>query len=267
MKKLTIYCLQAILCSIMIYACKKTDTKPATEPSDFNKPNNGCLLNEAASIQSNYDLLFTYNAKDNPATFAGLPISYDDKNRLVKIQYSARTYREWEYKDNTFLPAQSKVFTGNALVETDIFTYTNAGLLTKYDNIYANQYSAGEFIWQLSYDAKGNVTTINQPGATAPVFQATAYDDKPNFTNANQWVKYILLPSEAGYFNFPYLLFSANNATKWLLNDTRNGFINPGIESYYQYNHKGFATKDSTIFHDPVNGDFTAVQTNSFTCQ
>lgn len=271
MKKLAFYCLLSLACISIIYACKKTETKPAPVP-DFNKSNNGCLLSEATDASIGIDFPITYNAKGDPATFAGSAISYDSKSRLSKIQYSSARYREWVYNDNTFLPSRSNFYSDGGLAGTIIYTYDSSGRIIKYDAIY----TSSENVWQINYDTKSNVSTIIVADEKGPisgfgvgdtVYKAKSYDGKPNFANANQWVKYMLPLPEMGYFLNIYLVFSANNATEWSVNDRFNAFIFHSEQAFYQYNNKGFAVKDSIISKDPVYGDYTDVQVNSFNCQ
>ena len=298
MKTVTLCLLFLILCSVIFYSCKKLVDEPSPvdslkgkpkpvdsikrkrAPTDSLKPTptdsvkaapanpgkpGSCLLTETKDDQGLYDITFTYDAKGNPATVSGGQISYDYKARLAKVQYNSTYYREWKYTDNTSLPAISNVYNAGALVETDRFTYNGQGLPDKVDE---NNYQTGEFTWQYDYDANGNVADISRTDGGG-WFYASGYDDKPNFTGANQWVKYILLAPELGYSIspaqsvYPYLLFSKNNARTWTLNSYYYYFAG------YQYNDKGFAIKTGTSFR--FFGLTTIFdghsQTNSFNCQ
>jgi YD repeat-containing protein len=240
------------------------------------------LITETNDNQA-YDIKISYDNSGNPVTVTGnifgftinSAVSYDTRGRLLKITYRPTAYREYVYNDNTFLPAECKVYQPQVnsnsnvieLVEDDLFTYNSTGLMTKYDVLYTNSYQSGEIVWQYAYDSNGNLTTITRPDQSTAVYNATGYDNKPNITGANQWLKYILLDPNNGYNFYYYLLNNTNNATNWTLNDPNASAFNPKILSYYQYNSKGYAIKDSTVFFDPVNGNYTDVQINSFTCK
>jgi hypothetical protein len=267
MKKLLLYYATIVFIAILYISCKKNDT--IVPLPDFNNSNKGCLVTNTSDLSGfgAYDLAFTYNARGNPETFAGfLQISYDNKGRLLRQQNDGDNYVQWEYDDdNTFLPAFSYNYANGIRTGTQFFTYDEQGRMVKSDRIYVNNYAQGEVIWEYTYDIKGNVQTIMQKGETVPLFKAISYDDKPNSTGANQWIKYILNDPGSGYLALNYLLFSANNATEWSLAD--NFFATaPTVNCYYTYNAGGSVTRDSVVFHDPVNGEFYDIQTNSFNC-
>lgn len=275
MNKLISYYLVVFFLVIFYTSCKKTEEIIKPPAPDFNKPNKGCLVTKTGDTLGfgAYNLDFTYDSKGNPETFAGvLKITYDAKGRLYRQLNnvnSDKNYVQWDYPDdNSFLPESSNSYLNGILTATSIFSYDDLGRLVKSDRIYVNGYAAGEYIWKYAYDTKNNVQTIIQEGIATPIFQAKTYDDKPNFTNANQWIKYILDDPGSGYILLNYSLFSANNATQWLIADKAVGFDTPlTVDCIYKYNPTDFVIKDSIVFRDPVNGDFSDVQSNLFKCQ
>jgi len=268
MKKIVFY-LTALALISFIHSCKKNDG--VTIPPDFNQPNGSCIVtqtSDAAGFGLFGDLDFVYDVKGNPLKLNDfVTYSYDAKGRLVKDSSSQYTLTI-TYNDETFLPSATyrRLTSNNALVQTILYTYDNAGKVIKTNVLYVYGTSQGEIIWKYTYDNKNNIQTIIDPVSGDTIIKVKSYDNKPNFLGGNQWIKYILNDPTSGYYPMNYFLFSANNPLEWSINDNSGGLIVPVVNAYYTYNNNGFAVSDSVVFRDP-GGDFAGVQTSAFTCR
>src|ERR1700753_350102 len=133
MKKLIRYCLLATTCSLVIYACKKSALQPEESGNSIKGAaslskspvggfgnlndcffNNGCELIQVTDDQGYFNIPFTYDAEGNLASWYGYPISYDNRNRLSKVDYPAQGnlpyYRVWKYRNDSSLPEESTLY-------------------------------------------------------------------------------------------------------------------------------------------------------------
>ncbi|MCY7293753.1 MAG: hypothetical protein LH615_16370 [Ferruginibacter sp.] len=268
-KAKTIFLFLITLTLICVQACKKNEV--VAIPPDYNQPNGSCIVtqtSDAAGLGVFGDLNFVYDAKGNPLLLNGfVTYSYDAKGRLIK-ESSTQYTLTITYNDETFLPSATyrRFTSNNALVQTILYTYDNAGRVIKTNLLYVNAGVPGEIIWKYNYNTGNNIQTIIDPVSGDTIIKVKSYDNKPNFLGGNQWIKYILNDPTSGYFPMNYFLFSANNPVEWSINDNFGGLIIPVVNAYYKYNSKGYAVSDSVVFRNPA-GDFSGVQTSVFNCR
>jgi hypothetical protein len=232
-----------ILIVLFAASCKK---------NGYDLPNAKCLVTHTDEDLYGTSLDITYNANGDPAamSFSGFPatVEYDTRSRLVKVNFgSAGVHFDYEYSNNTFLPAVLKYVRPdfNGIVGIDSFRYNIAGQMIK--RISSNLLNpAYNFAQTYQYNNRGNVVkviaaaqnggTIYNPAVT--VFEATRYDNRYNFMSGNQWIKYLLFYSDEE--DYAYSLFSVNNTMdwKWGYND---GSVY-SVTSTLNYNSAGFAT-------------------------
>lgn len=260
-QKLTI-CLLSGIGLLYFYSCRKTDLL-----SYHPTPKETCRLTEISDVAAlgDYDLIFTYDANGRLTYTSGANISYDSMGRLARLDYGDNLYRQYTYDGRSSLPSSSQFYSNNKYSRIINYHYDNKNRFVTLDFQSIGSIRQ-KVIWQFHYNQQDNADSITLVGQKTAIYTAIKYDDKPNFANSNPWIKYILFNPEEGYFLLPYLLFNRNNATEWALNDQSTGLIFPAVNSYYQYNESGWAISDSTVFHDPVNGDFSDTQIHTFDC-
>lgn len=254
---------------VVSFSCDRDDVYL---PPTYNQPNGSCLVTETTVDIIDFSYAFTYNAKGDPVTANNAIVTYDSRDRLIKVDYSSGTtsyYREFRYSDRSFLPSSSRLYYLGNLNQTELYSY-EAGRLTEIDKTTVNQSVQYNRIYRITYDADGNVKTITQSDQEEPLYEGSSYDNKPNIFGGNQWLKYLMFASESGYLLHQYQLLSANNPTQWTLND--DDWLTFTATSTYEYNEEGYATKNTTLFQAPNIGgegvdEVTGTQLNTFNCE
>ena len=246
----------------------------------YDQPDAACLVTHTDDdLFGGVPIDIIYNKKGNPDSLnvSGTPITvqYDYKGRLLKVTFLNGLpdyHSDFLYKDNTFLPAIMKTYDSyyGGYIAIDSFHYNFRGEMIKIGltNLPYPNYNSAEIY---DYDNKHNVTKVtlkSANGGTAFIpgyteYEATKYDDKPDFMSGNQWLKYILI--DAGIDQYNWMMFSVNNVVNWHWG--YQGGYNP-VTSTLQYNAKGFATTVSLHVFDVEGGtdllDFT--RNSSSTC-
>ena len=243
----------------------------------YDQPNAECVVTHSEDdLSGGVPIDIIYNKKGNPDSLnvSGTPITvqYDSKGRLLKVTFFNGLpdfHTDYTYNNNSFLPAVMKTYDSyyGGYIAIDSFDYNFFGEMIKngVTNLAYPQYSGGAEIYE--YDNKHNVTKVTFTGAPAAPgyieYEATKYDDKPDFMSGNQWLKYILM--NAGIDQYSWMMFSANNVVNW--NWGYQGGYNP-VTSKFVYDAEGFATTVSLHLFDVEDGtdllDFT--RTSSSTC-